>query len=62
MNLPFQVYENPEMIKLFSMLRTAAPNIMPSAKMVGGRLLNDVAEIVESKLDKLLWKKNLDLV
>ena len=60
-NLPFQVYENPEMIKLFQMLRTAAPDIMPSAKMVGGRLLNDAAEIVELKLDKLLRKKSLGL-
>jgi hypothetical protein len=35
---------------------------MPSAKMVGGRLLNDAVEIVELKLDKLLQKKNLGLV
>jgi hypothetical protein len=61
-NLPFQVYENPEVIKLFGMLRTAAPDIMPSAKVVGGRLLNEAAEIVELKMDKLLRKKNLGLV
>jgi hypothetical protein len=61
-NLPFQVYENPEVIKLFGMLRTAAPDIMPSAKVVGGRLLNEAAEVVELKMDKLLRKKNLGLV
>jgi hypothetical protein len=61
-NLPFQVYENPEVIRLFGMLQTAAPGIMPSAKVVGGRLLNEAAEIVELKMDKLLRKKNLGLV
>ena len=61
-NLPFQVYENPEVIKLFGMLRTAALDIMPSAKVVGGRLLNEAAEVVELKMDKLLRKKNLGLV
>ena len=61
-NLPFQVYKNPEVIKLFGMLRTAALDIRPSAKVVGGRLLNEAAEIVELKMDKLLWKKNLGLM
>jgi hypothetical protein len=35
---------------------------MPSAKVVGGRLLNEAAEVVELKMDKLLRKKNLGLV
>jgi hypothetical protein len=61
-NLSFRVYEDPEIIKLFWMMRTAAPNILPSAKAVGGRLLNDAAEIVELKMDKLLHGKSVGLV
>jgi len=61
-NLSFRVYEDPEVIKLFWMMRTAAPNILPSAKAVGGRLLNDAAEIVELKMDKLLHRKSVGLV
>ncbi|KIM77089.1 hypothetical protein PILCRDRAFT_12274 [Piloderma croceum F 1598] len=44
------------------MMRAAAPNILPSAKAVGGRLLNDAAEIVELKIDKLLHGKSVGLV
>lgn len=53
-NLPFHVYENPEVLKLISLLRSAGPAIMPSAKLVGGRLLNDAAEIVERKMQCVL--------
>lgn len=49
-NLPIHVFENPEVLKLVSMLRSAAPAIMPSAKLIGSRLLNDAAEIVYQKM------------
>ncbi|KZP23372.1 hypothetical protein FIBSPDRAFT_737740 [Athelia psychrophila] len=48
-NLPFHVFENPEVLKLVSMLRSAAPGIMPTAKLVGGRLLTKAAGIVHEK-------------
>jgi hypothetical protein len=53
-NLSFRVYEDPEVIKLFWMMRTAASEILPSGKAVGGRLLNDAAENVEVKIGELL--------
>ena len=56
------MYEDPEVIKLFWMMRTAAPDILPSGKAVGGRLLNDAAELVELKMDKLLHGRSIGLV
>ncbi|KAJ6467375.1 ribonuclease H-like domain-containing protein [Mycena sanguinolenta] len=40
---PLQIFEDPEMKILFGMLRTTAPGIIPTAKVLGGRLLNDAA-------------------
>ncbi|KZP27364.1 hypothetical protein FIBSPDRAFT_948639 [Athelia psychrophila] len=48
-NLPFHVFENPEVLKLVSMFRSATPGIVPTAKLVGGRLLNKAADIVHEK-------------
>ncbi|KAJ7431571.1 ribonuclease H-like domain-containing protein [Mycena galericulata] len=45
--IPFRVWENREMKELLGMLRTAAPDIMPSRKVVSGRLLNEAAAKVE---------------
>jgi hypothetical protein len=60
-NLSFRAMENPEMLKLFGMLRTAAPGIIPSRKVIGGRLLNEASEKVDSTLERILSKKNLGL-
>jgi len=60
-NAPFRFFEDIEVLKLMRMLRTAAPGIMPSAKVVGGRLLNEAAENVETKISKILKKKNVGL-
>ena len=49
------------MVKLFWMMRSAAPEILPSGKVVGGKLLNDAAAKVESKLDKVLNGKYVGL-
>ncbi|THU76482.1 hypothetical protein K435DRAFT_879163 [Dendrothele bispora CBS 962.96] len=35
------LFEDPEMLKLLGMLRKEAVNIMPTAKVLGSRLLND---------------------
>jgi hypothetical protein len=47
-NWSFRSFENPEVVKLFWMMRSAAPEILPSGKVVGGKLLNDAAAKVES--------------
>jgi hypothetical protein len=60
-NHPFQVFEDAEVIKLFWMMRMAALSILPSAKVIGGSLLNDVAVVVEKKMDKILQGKNVGL-
>ena len=60
-NWSFRSFENPEVVKLFWMMRSAAPEILPSGKVVGGKLLNDAAAKVESKLDKVLNGKHVGL-
>ncbi|KAF9060875.1 hypothetical protein BDP27DRAFT_1370138 [Rhodocollybia butyracea] len=41
---PETLFEDVEMLKLFGMLRKEAPAVIPSAKVIGGRLLNDAVE------------------
>ncbi|KAJ7077492.1 ribonuclease H-like domain-containing protein [Mycena epipterygia] len=53
-NSPFGLFEDPEMLTLFGMLRSRAPDIIPSGKVIGGRLLNEAAATVEDKLSKIL--------
>ena len=60
-NWLFQSFENPEVVKLFWMMRSATPEILPSGKVVDGKLLNDAAAEVESKLDKVLNGKYVGL-
>jgi hypothetical protein len=60
-NLLFQAFEDPEVVKLFWMMRMAAPSVLPSAKVIGGRLLNDAAAVVEKKMDRLLKGKSVGL-
>jgi hypothetical protein len=60
-NWSFRSFENPEVVKLFWMMRSAVPRILPSGKVVGGKLLNDAAAKVESKLDKVLNGKQVGL-
>ena len=43
------------------MICSAAPEILPSGKVVGRMLLNDAAAKVESKLDKVLNGKYVGL-
>ena len=61
-NLLFTVFESPKVEKLFWMMRTAAPGIMPSAKVVSGRLLNNADAVVEAKMDKILQSESVGLV
>ncbi|KAJ7105348.1 ribonuclease H-like domain-containing protein, partial [Mycena epipterygia] len=39
----FRTFEDPEMKILFGMLRTTAPEIIPTGKVLGGRLLDEAA-------------------
>ena len=43
------------------MMRTAALGVLPSAKVIGGRLLNDAAAVVEKKMDRLLKGRSVGL-
>ncbi|KAJ7440696.1 hypothetical protein B0H11DRAFT_2352378 [Mycena galericulata] len=58
---PFGIFEDPEMRILFGMLRTTAPDVIPTGKVVGGRLLNEAAEDVEAKLKQTLKNRNIGL-
>ncbi|KAJ6626260.1 hypothetical protein B0H10DRAFT_1942091 [Mycena sp. CBHHK59/15] len=58
---PLNVFEDPEMLILFGMLRTTAPTIMPTGKVVGGRLLTSAATEVEDKVAKALKNRNAGL-
>jgi hypothetical protein len=60
-NWSFWSFKNPEVVKLFWIMRSAAPDILPSGKVVGGKLPNDAAAKVESKLDKVLNGKHVGL-
>ncbi|KAJ7223699.1 ribonuclease H-like domain-containing protein [Mycena rebaudengoi] len=53
-NSAFSLFEDPEMLTLLGMARSLAPDILPSGKVVGGRLLNKAAATVDEKLSKLL--------
>jgi hypothetical protein len=60
-NWSFRSFENPEVVKLFWMMHSAALEILPSGKVVGGKLLNNAAAKVESKLSKVLNGKQVGL-
>ncbi|KAJ7258428.1 ribonuclease H-like domain-containing protein, partial [Mycena haematopus] len=60
--LSFRTWENPEMQKLLGMFRSAAPAIMPSRKVVGGRLLNEAAGKIEERVHSLLRGREIGLV
>jgi hypothetical protein len=53
-DLPFQVFEDIEVLKLFSMLCWEAPAIMPSRNVLAGSLLNEASAVVEMNLAKIL--------
>ncbi|KAJ6596559.1 ribonuclease H-like domain-containing protein [Mycena sp. CBHHK59/15] len=55
--LPLGTFEDHEMQVLFGMLRSTAPAIMPTGKVVGGRLLNEAAAGVAVKITNELQGK-----
>lgn len=60
-NISFSTLRHFEFLKLFGMLRSAAPEIIPSNKVLGGRLLNEAADSVDEKMKKMLDKKQVGL-
>jgi hypothetical protein len=61
-NLSFRVFEDPEVIQLFKMMRSTAPSVLPSGKVIGGRLLDNVRAIVETKINKIIRSETVGLV
>ncbi|KAJ7838351.1 hypothetical protein B0H14DRAFT_3459380 [Mycena olivaceomarginata] len=49
-NLPFRWTLDPEIIKLFFMFRSTATDVMPSDKVISGRLLDEAAARVEKEI------------
>ncbi|KAF8142876.1 hypothetical protein K438DRAFT_2111369 [Mycena galopus ATCC 62051] len=60
--MPFRVWENPEVLRLIGMFRSAGPAIIPSRKVVGGRLLNEAAGKVEVEVNLALQGREIGLV
>ncbi|KAJ6471331.1 ribonuclease H-like domain-containing protein [Mycena sanguinolenta] len=58
---PLQLFKDPEMKILFGMLRKTAPGVIPTAKVVGGRLFDAEAAEVEEKIKKVMKGKVLGL-
>ncbi|KAJ7463541.1 ribonuclease H-like domain-containing protein [Mycena latifolia] len=56
--LPLGAFEEHEMRILIGMFRTTAPDVLPSGKVAGGRLLNTAAADVELITTKALKGKN----
>ena len=61
-NLPFRAFEDPEMLELFRMLRSAAPAIIPLHKVISGRLLDEAALKIERSLEKMFTGKEIGLL
>ena len=53
-NLPYRWVVNPEVIKLFLMIRSCADDILPGDREISGWLLNNEHEKVEKRLKKVL--------
>jgi hypothetical protein len=53
-NSSFSFFEDPEVVELLKMMRTAAPAILPSGKRIGGKLLNDASRVIEVELEGML--------
>ncbi|KZV87113.1 hypothetical protein EXIGLDRAFT_724065 [Exidia glandulosa HHB12029] len=60
-NLPFRWIEDPEVIRLFLMMRTRALDVLPSSKVVGGRLLNEEGHRAEDNLRTVFRGKSVTL-
>jgi hypothetical protein len=53
-NIPFRWTEDPEVVKLFLLFRSAAPDVMPARKALAGHLLDKESSEVELQLQEAL--------
>jgi hypothetical protein len=60
-NIPFIAWENPEMKKLFHLIRSTSVAILPSRKVVSSRLLDDAAQRAENKVGRALQGRSIGL-
>lgn len=44
------------------MVWSTAPSVLPSGKVIGGRLLDNAGAIVKMKIDKIIWSETVGLV
>ncbi|KAJ7154126.1 ribonuclease H-like domain-containing protein [Mycena filopes] len=58
---PFTLFSDPEMEVLFGMMRTTAPDAIPSAKVLSGTLLDGAAEEVDEKIKQVMKNRFLGL-
>lgn len=59
--MPFRVWENPEVVKFIGLLRSKAPDVLPSRKVIAGRLLDEAAAKVEVKVTQALQGREIGL-
>ncbi|KAJ7122587.1 ribonuclease H-like domain-containing protein [Mycena crocata] len=60
--LAFRTFENREVLKLIGLFRTAGPEIMPSRKVIGGRLLDEAVEKVDVRVRHALQGRQIGLL
>lgn len=60
-NLPFRWTLDPEVIKLFMMFRSTATDVMPTDKVISGRLLDEEVRKVDKEVAKTLKGKYVTL-
>ena len=60
-NWPFRSVNDPEVIALFTMFRSAAPDVIPSRNVLSGRLLNEAAQRVDDVLKTKLEGREIGI-
>ncbi|KAJ6610768.1 hypothetical protein B0H10DRAFT_1953576 [Mycena sp. CBHHK59/15] len=61
-NSAFRLFEDPEMLTLFGMMRSRAPEIIPSGKVMGGCLLDEASITVGKKISMVLKGEGFGLL
>jgi hypothetical protein len=60
-NLAENFFLHPEVQTLFTMFRSAASEVLPSGKLIGGRLLDEAARNVDKRVKKELKGKRIGI-
>jgi hypothetical protein len=59
---PWRLFEDPKMKTLFRMMRAKSADALPSRKVACGRLLDDLAEGVEGKIQRAFKNKEVGIL